>query len=192
MAKKETQKTIRIACEGAATVQLDALTPMQGGLKFLPEESYKKLKDSIVGLGFSFPVQAWKDKKKVYILDAHQRVLTLKRMRDEEDYKIPPLPVSWVSASSKKEAAKKLLAAASQYGEVNYEGLFGFIKEFDIDVTQMSADFKFPEIDMNRFQQTFFPVEKEVSFKVKEKVGDEEETESTVKACPKCGYEFHD
>lgn len=192
MANKSEIKTIRIACEGAGTIKIDELIPMQGELKVLSEESYQRLRMSIIELGFSFPVQAWKDKKKTYILDAHQRVATIKRMRDEEGYKIPPIPVSWVSAISRAEAAKKLLAAASQYGEVTYEGLHEFMKEFNIDMTKLMTEFQFPEINFTQFEQSFFPDEKTVSFTTKagSKELGSEEFEDFQHKCPKCGFHF--
>jgi len=171
--RSKSPKTIRIACEGAALIDINDLSDFQGTLKTLNGEAYNRLRMSILELGFSFPIHAWKTKDKTYILDAHQRVATLKRMRDEDGYIIPPLPVVWIEASNKTEAAKKLLAATSQYGEVTYSGLDEFIKEFDLDVKKLDTSFQFPEINLKRFESTFYPVdmevdEKEVSFSAKQ------------------------
>lgn len=190
--RSKSPKTIRIACEGAAVIDINELSDFQGTLKTLNGEAYNRLRMSILELGFSFPIHAWKFKDKTYILDAHQRVATLKRMRDDDQYIIPPLPVVWIEAANKTEAAKKLLAATSQYGEVTYSGLDEFIKEFKIDVKNLNQSFQFPEINLPRFEQTFYPEEKEVTFKVKQKPT--ETTDSNdhhdENVCPKCGYEL--
>lgn len=185
-------KPIRIACQGAGTVELDELTEFQGNLKRLTDEAYQKLRLMILELGFSFPVQAWKHRNKIFILDAHQRVATLKRMRDEEGFQIPPLPVVWIEAANEKEAARKVLAATSQYGEVTPDGLHDFMGKFDIDITSMVGAFKFPEVNLEKFQLTYFPEPKTVSFEVTPKTpGDDiEEPESDEHNCPKCGYSW--
>jgi hypothetical protein len=181
---------VKIECEAAATVPLDDLVPLQGGLKFLPEDNYQALKTSIVEFGFSFPVDAWKHKGKVYILDAHQRVTCLKRMRDEEGYEVPPLPVAWVKAKDMNVASRKLLAAASQYGQVTPDGLFEFMQKFDIDMAEMKTVFAYPEVDLNKFEQAFFPNKTEVTFQAKtgsKELGEEEFSEMA-HTCPKCGF----
>lgn len=173
--RSKTPKTVRIACEGAAVIDINELTEFQGTLKTLNGDAYNKLRMSIIELGFSFPIHAWKNSGKTFILDAHQRVATLKRMRDEDGYIIPLLPVVWIEAANKKEAAKKLLAATSQYGEVTYSGLDEFIKTFDIDVKKLDMTFQFPEINIPRFENTFYPDSdeteaKEVAFTANQKV----------------------
>lgn len=181
-----------IACEGAAEVDIDDLADFQGTLKVLSDESYQRLRTSILTLGFSFPVQAWRHKGKVHILDAHQRISVLKRLRDEEGFAVPPLPVSWVQATSRGEAAKKLLAATSQYGEVTNEGLFEFMRAYKIDIPDVMTSFRFPEIDLKAFEGAFFTPATEVSFTAKAgskeiDAGDFDEFPHT---CPKCGHGF--
>lgn len=146
---------IKIKCEGADIIQIDKLTPFQGKLKGLSDEGYQRLKQSILDLGVSFPISAWKHRNKTFILDAHQRVETLKRMR-AEGYTIPEIPVIWVEAENIKEAAKKLLAAASQYGEISTDGLFSFMESFKLDMKDLTSSFKFPEIDFESFDLTYF------------------------------------
>ncbi len=190
--KAKMDKVIRISCEGAATIDVDKLVNFQGDLKILSEESYQRLRLSILELGFSFPVHAWKNKGKVFIMDAHQRVLVVKRMRDEEGYKVPPLPVSWVEASSQAEAARKLLAAASQYGEVAPDGLHAFMKKFNIGMESIVGSFQFPEINFEQFNQAYFGTSEDVNFKAKKgsKELDEDEFNDFDHKCPKCGFEY--
>ena len=155
-------KEIKIACTGADLIELHDLTDFQGKLKVLSDESYEKLKKSILDLGFSFPVAAWKYRNKTFILDAHQRVKTLKKMR-EEGYFVPKLPVVWIEATDRHEAAKKLLAVTSQFGEVTPDGLFGFMEEFGLKSEDLE-DLKFPEIDFDIFCESYFKEKTKVEF----------------------------
>ena len=186
-------KMIRIECTGADLLELDELTEFQGDLKDLSEESYGKLKASILTLGFSFPVAAWKSGQKNFILDAHQRVAVLKRLRDEEGYLVPPLPVVWIKAKNRKEAAKKLLAVTSQYGEVTNEGLKGFLTEFDLSVGDIMEGVQFPEIDLDLFGEANFG-SKEVSFTAKTgaKELDASDFDNFQHECPKCKFGWND
>lgn len=146
---------IKIKCKTSDTASLDELVNFQGKLKKLSEESYLRLKSSILDLGFSFPVFVWKDRNKMMIIDAHQRVECLKRMRTE-GYIIPQLPIVWIEAMDKKEAAKMVLAATSQYGEVQVDGLHSFMEEFKLEMPDLVNAFKFPEVDFESFQLTYF------------------------------------
>jgi hypothetical protein len=160
-------KPIRISCKGNESLPVDELTPMQGKLKTLSDEAYQKLRASILELGFSFPIFVWKFKGKNHILDGHQRRLCLIRMRDEEGFQIPLIPVISVEASTRKEAAKKLLAAASQFGKVEPTGLFNFMKEFEIEMPDLASSFQFPEINLESFRLAFFPATQKVEFNAK-------------------------
>lgn len=76
------EKTIRIECEGATTVDIDELNDLQCDFKDISDKDYKKLKTSILENGFSFPAFLWKDQTgKLWIVDAHRRKRALKRMR---------------------------------------------------------------------------------------------------------------
>lgn len=148
-------RTIEIKCKGSDVISIDQLTFFQGKLKKLSEESYQRLKHSILSLGFSFPVSAWKYRNKVMILDAHQRVDTLIRMR-QEGYVIPDIPVVWIEAKDQQEAARKVLAATSQYGEMQVDGLHNFMKEFKLEMPDLVGSFSFPEVDFESFELAFF------------------------------------
>ncbi len=146
-------KTITIACQGAGELSLTALNPFQGELKTLSKDDYERLKHEILEDGFSFPMAVWQDEliNKMYILDGHQRYTTLVRMRDEEGYSIPQIPVVFVEASSAEQAKHKLLAAASQYGKVGEEGLMAFLKDVNFNAEDLISSFRFPEIDLQQF-----------------------------------------
>lgn len=148
---------IQIRCQGADVLELDQMTDFQGKLKTLSEEGYQRLKHLILSLGFSFPAMVWKYRNKNLVIDAHQRNLALRRMR-QEGYIIPPLPVVWIEAKDQQEAARKVLAATSQFGEIQVDGLHTFMKEFKIEMPDVESSFKFPEVDFESFRLTYFHV----------------------------------
>jgi hypothetical protein len=71
-------------------------------------------------------------------------------------YSCPKLPCSIVEAKNKKEAKMKLLAAASQFGKVEGEGLYEFMTEAGITFEELQESFNFPEIEMPDFYKEFF------------------------------------
>lgn len=99
---------IKITCTGTENIALDKFIELQGNLKELSTANYEKLKNSILKYGFSFPVFCWKQKDKYYILDAHQRIKTLRKLISE-GYSIDNLPTCYIEAKDKKEAGEKLL-----------------------------------------------------------------------------------
>lgn len=186
---------VRTDIEGVIQVDVDELAPFQGDLKILSDENYERIKNSMVDLGYSFVVHAWKQSDQVHILDGHQRVKALKRMR-ENGIEVPKIQVVLVKAKDLREAKKKVLAGASQYGEMVPDGLAKFMKEFKIEVPDINLSFHFPEINMEGFQKSYFPKETEVNFKAKEKDGSQELDEDEFKQfdheCPKCGFQWNE
>lgn len=142
---------LRIECQGATTVELDELNDLQGDLKDLTEINYVKLRNSMIEFGFSFPVFIWIDETgKKWILDAHQRVRTLKKMR-EEGITIPPLPADIINAESRVRAKEKLLLLNSRYGSITEEGFQAFTSEvgFEIPSEDIADMLVLPEIDLS-------------------------------------------
>lgn len=68
-------KEIRITCESNGLMPIAELNNFQGDLKTLDDDSFKKLKISIVKYGFSFPIFVWNGN----ILDGHQRLKAVKK-----------------------------------------------------------------------------------------------------------------
>jgi DNA modification methylase len=149
------KKAVQIACQGAATISIEKVEPFQGELKSLSAENYERLKKSILDLGFSFPLHIWRNKGHHYCVDGHQRDRVLLKMQ-EEGYSIPPIPVVWVEAKSEKEAKLKILAATSQYGTIETDGLYQFMAEANIAMPDLESAFSFPEIDFKQFSDEFF------------------------------------
>jgi len=128
-------KAITIACKAANTLPLEKLTVIQGDLKSLSDSNSEKLKNSILKYGFSAPIFVWESgvkRPKYNILDGTQRVSVLKILQ-EDGYKIPSLPIVYISAKNKKEAMQKLLHITSQYGKFEREGLDLFLLSIDSD-----------------------------------------------------------
>ncbi len=150
------QKEIKIACKGAAEMELQTLVPMQGDLKDLSEENYEKLKKEIIELGFSEPISVWIDPEgQAKLLNGHQRTRVLHKMRDD-GWVIPPLPVSIVEAESHQQAMKKILSLTSQYGEITKDGLYKFMNEAQLSMDEVAASFRFPEIKFDDFKIEFY------------------------------------
>lgn len=172
--------TIRIACEGAGLLSIDDMTEFQGELKSLSKANYEKLKMQLEK-GYSFPIAIWKAPDGLnYILDGHQRLRTLSRMRSE-GWVVPLLPVSYTEAQSYKEAKEKLLAAASQFGTVESQGLYEFLSDANLDIDEIVKATAFPEINFDDFRNEFF-----------DNNHDDEPTEKKPKKklCPECGHSF--
>jgi hypothetical protein len=146
---------IEIKSTSAARVPFETLHDFQGDLKSLSDENYQKLRRQILSHGFASPINVWKDEDgKLNILDGHQRLKTVKRLADE-GYEIPPLPINYVEASSRKEAKEILLAMTSSYGQMSYEGLNEYLKESEISLDEIEQSMVFPEIDFEEYKEQF-------------------------------------
>lgn len=178
-------KTIEIKCTGAATLKLEEIQPFQGALKDLSKENYGKLRKQILELGFSEPMSVWKSPEGKYMaINCHQRIRVLTELRRAEGYFIPPLPVSFIEASTEHEAKKKILALTSQFGEITPQGLFEFASINNIDLPTLE-DLRFPEINMDSFKAEFFDMP--LDFEEPDSKKDPEEKDFETKTCPSCG-----
>lgn len=143
------QKTIKVTCQGAASAKLEDLIPLQGDLKTLDAERYRKLKKSLLKHGFSFPFFAWKNAEKFYILDGHQRDRALRRLK-AQGYTVPPLPIAFIEAKDEHEAREKILVLSSQYGEMTDETLLEYLKESDMDLDDILDTVELPDINVEK------------------------------------------
>ena len=142
----ESMQTVRIESTGAKNVTIDKLIPMQGDLKTLPEENYQRLKSEILNLGFSEPIAVWDQGHNTYsVLNGHQRLLTLNKMRDE-GYIIPAIPVSLVKAKDEHQAKLKILSLTAQYGIISDESLKEYAVNAEIELGEIAQRFSFPEV----------------------------------------------
>jgi len=156
--KKPLPKQIRITCKGAAMVLLCSLQHFQSNLKTLSEKEYAKLRKAIETSGFSFPLFVWRDKRGCHkVIDGHQRLFTIQQMM-KEGYTLAggKLPVAWIEANSEKEAKKKVLLAASQYGRYTEESVYEFIGEGGLDFSELKLEMDLPQIHMGKLEVGWF------------------------------------
>lgn len=141
------KKEVKIRAQGAAYAPLDEFVWFQGELKVLSEQNYEKLKYQILELGFSEPVSVWIDGNDLKLLNGHQRILTLKKMRDE-GYRIPHVPYSVVEAENEEQARRKVLSLTSHFGKITESGLAQFIHDTSISVEEL-FDFALPDVNLD-------------------------------------------
>lgn len=140
------QQAVKTAVKGAAVVALEQLLPLQGELKTLDRDNYEKYRKSIIEHGITFVTHIWKHKGKYHVIDGHQCRFTLNKMKEEEGWKIPPVPVAFVEASTFEEAKRKVLIAASEYGKMSNKSLHEFALTADIPFDEIVASFTLPSI----------------------------------------------
>lgn len=169
---------LNIECRGATSVALEELNELQGNLKDLTEDNYVKLRNSMTEHGFSFPIFYWQDTEgKKWIIDAHQRHRTLKKMK-EEGWNIPLLPADPIFAKDKAQAKKKLLLLNSRYGQLTQEGWDEFTS--DLDLSDIDDMLEIPEMDFNY----------ENNEGTNKELDPQELAKDLNMKCPKCGFKF--
>jgi len=142
------QQTIAIAVKGAGELNIDTFESFQGDLKTLAQEDLHKFKKNILENGYSFTIHVWQNEGHNYIIDGHQRLATLKHLKND-GYIIPDIPVSFVMANSFAEAKKKVLAGASEYGHMTESSLSEFVKTNELPLDDILSTFTFSNIDMD-------------------------------------------
>lgn len=135
-----------IKCSGTENHHPSELSDFQGDLKTLSDENYIRLKNAILELGFSEPFAVWHYDGKIFILNGHQRRITILRM-EQEGYEIPDLPCIVVQADDIKQAKLKVLSLTSQFGSMSHDGLKEFCEQSDLEMSEVLDSFSFPEID---------------------------------------------
>lgn len=141
-----------MTCKGASLLDISELEPLQGNLKTLSEEDYGKLKKSLLRYGITFPLFVYKRNRKIFTMDGHQRDRVLRKMR-EEGYEIPKVPVDFIDAKNRKEAAEKILLLASQYGKMTNDSLYEFLETESLDFSSLKEVIELPQIDLGAFER---------------------------------------
>lgn len=175
------KRSVKITCQGAAVLPLDAFEPFQGSLKTLSVPDYKRLRAALETHGIAFPVFVWRHGIRQIVLDGHQRILTLKKMRDE-GWTIPPIPVAWVEAKDIKDAKKKVLLATSQYGKISDEGLYEFLNSADLVFDEMKDFISLPDFNIDKFEAGWTGRQPTLAR--------EDDGGTDFCKCPKCGHRF--
>jgi hypothetical protein len=172
-------KKIPITCTSNTTRPIEDLKDFQGNLKTLDAEQAVKIRKSIEKHGFTFPVFIWRN----HIIDGHGRLFVVRQML-KEGYTIGPIPVDEIEAENEKEAAEKLLALNSRYGEITQKGFEDFVGVYDLNLDDM-PELHLPELDLSALMgagDSDIPEDnKEI---------DEEAMAETENECPKCGFKW--
>jgi DNA modification methylase len=150
-------RIVKVTCVGATEVALDELVVIQGNFKDLTEEAYLALSQSIrqEGVCESFGIWIRPEDGAKCVVSGTQRLRTLKRMRDQEGYQVPLLPASIVEAKSEAEALRKVVALASQAGDVTNDGLYELLHRIGGDAEEILAGFRNPQINVEAFLEGF-------------------------------------
>lgn len=125
-------KTIKIQCQGADILPIDAIVEFQGNLKKRTKKEIDLMIKSIEQYGFSFPFHVWQNGGQNHCLDGHGRLLALCEMR-KRGYDLPLFPVVYVDAQDEAEAKNKLLRLNSQYGQMTIDSVLEFVDGLDVE-----------------------------------------------------------
>ena len=174
---------IKIMVDAAHVADISKFTAFQGGLKTLSEDNYEKLSKEITETGFGFALHVWESHDKLYLIDGHQRVNSLLRMRDD-GYEIPEIPYCLVKAKTFDDAKRRVLQGVSQYGKIDKEGFRDFVS--DLDFT-FDDKFDLPDISFN-----LDSLEEDMVDVTGSKELDESDFSEFEHLCPKCGFEWGD
>jgi len=142
--------------------------PLQGELKKLDADRYRKLKRSLLDHGFSFPFFVWKNAGKLFVLDGHQRDRVLRRLK-AQGYSVPALPIAFIEVKDEAEARKKILLLSSQCGEMSEESLMEYLKRSEIDLDDLLDTVDLPQVNIDRLAERL-----EEEFLEEDQKGDEE------------------
>lgn len=155
-----TRPSVRVTCTSTDLIEPEKLIPLQGELKWLEDKQYEKLKASLLRHGFSFPVFGWKHQKKHFVIDAHQRLRAIGKMREDGIELVGgKVPVIWVKAKDRDEALELILVALSQYGRTDEDHIYAFVKENEMDWPELRTEIDFPSINMGKLQKGWFDSE---------------------------------
>lgn len=179
--KTEQKKSVRVDYRFGKAVSIHDLKALQGDLKTLSDENYKKLRNEILETGFAFAPHVWKDKNgKYWLVDGHQRTEALRRM-ENEGLGVPKIPIVEVQAKSLNEAKVRVLQGISQYGDMN----LGFLDEF------LPKDLKMEDVDLRFEIPEFHFSDKDPEDAVGSiEINESDISGTLVHTCPKCGFSF--
>lgn len=148
-----------INCASHDEASLEDLIVLQGNLKDLTDQNYQKLKQQILDEGFIAPFFVWKREDGLHLLDGTQRFRTLSKMK-EEGIELPEkFPIHEIYADSYKEACKRVLALASQYGTITTQGLHEFAEKHELEFEEVNQ-FHFDAFKMDSFKAEFYDIER--------------------------------
>lgn len=180
-------KTIKVKGMNLTNRDIDELEHFQGNLKDLPKEDFEKLKSRIEKNGFAAPIFVWVNDGVNHILDGHQRLRTLKTMR-ETGYEIPAIPVVEIDASDIKEAREMVIQFASVYGRTNEDGFIEFLNLAEIPLDFAQNEFRLPDMHWAGFFESYKAEPSEGAQGSREIDGSD--FNAFAHQCPKCSFQF--
>lgn len=169
---------IRITYEARHALPLDEVADFQGDAKTITRGNLDKLKRSIKKHGFFVPLFVWRKGSTTWIIDGHQRRKALLELRDEGE-EVPPIPVEYIDAKSKKDAAEKLLAITSQFGEFDRVGLADWMAIYTLKLDE----YRLVDVDLTIAATIEQPAGPDSFAEMDEEIETEHE-------CPSCGYRW--
>jgi DNA modification methylase len=137
--------------------------------KFIQQDSFKdldpdaahRLKASILANNFTQPFYVWEvpENGTIFCLDGKHRTLMLEQLI-KEGHTVPYLlPATFIHCENKKEAAKLVTIYSSIYARVSQKGLFDFMKEYELDFTELKDQMDLPEFDMLEMMEMLNPTD---------------------------------
>jgi hypothetical protein len=149
--------------------------------KELTNESFDKLKYSIMNNNFLESFKVWENEGNIYCLDGFHRVKIL-NILESEGFLIPDsFNADFIDCHDKKDAAKLVTIYSSIYASVTQEGFYEFLNDYNLNFEDLKLEIDIPKIDLEKFNDSFIE-------DIKEKEIDE--NLETGKECPKCGYKW--
>lgn len=133
----------------------------QEGFKDLESDAAHRLKASILANNFTQPFYVWEDPENgtIFCLDGKHRTLMLEQLI-KEGYNVPYLlPATFIHCENKKEAAKLVTIYSSIYARVSQQGLFDFLKEYELDFAELQDQMDLPEFDMLEMMELLNPTD---------------------------------
>jgi len=169
----------------AGTVDFRELHPLQPeSYKKLGERGFQRMWNALGQKGFRVPFQVWEcvEEGKIYILDGHQRRTFINALKErgiamtingEETYMVP---VVYIFAENKKDAAEMLLAIDSEYGDRDIDGMLDFMDEYDIEKDWIDNSISFDDLDLHfekekiknlKAEEDEYEIPKDINVKIK-------------------------
>lgn len=171
---------IKIKCQGASMLPVDAILDFQKNLKKRTKKALLKLITVIFRQGFIAPFFVWDNNADFYLLDGHGRLDALQTIR-EAGVNLPGgFPVVWIQAENEQDAREKLLSITSQYGDFCEEALNEWLenmdqelaesirlldKEIDISEKKERGSPEYPDLQYNELLQIIVDVETQEDLK---------------------------
>lgn len=121
-----------IKCQGYGNIALDDLQLLHH-FKTLTDDDYARGRNLLLERGFKFPFSVWVSPENTnYTVDGHQRIAILKRMRDEGVTLPSAFPFNLVTADSKEDAAKDIIASETVFAAIDPGEFTSFLEDYAI------------------------------------------------------------